>query len=127
MRLILANMSAVLLALLCADSALAQGFAPPSAPRAPRPTLSPYLNLLNRNNSAAFNYYNRVRPRQSFDDYRSQQFRNLSNLERRIEQTEQGLRQSQNSQLQPSGHTTRFLDLGGYFGTNSARGSATRR
>lgn len=88
----------------------------PTAPRAPRPTLSPYLNLLDRNNSTSFNYYNRVRPRQAFDDYASQQYRNLSALEKRVDRNRQSiLQQSENSELNPSGHTTRFLDLGGYF------------
>ena len=101
-------------------SAQAQTLSPPTAPRAPRPTLSPYLNLLDRNNSTAFNYYNRVRPRQAFDDYRQSTSQNLRALDRRIDRTNEALReQSANSQLAPTGHTTRFLDLGGYFGGRS--------
>jgi hypothetical protein len=106
---------------LAAEWAQAQTFAPPTAPRAPRPTLSPYLNLLDQANSPTFNYYNRVRPRQEFDAYRQTNAQNLRSLERRVDQNQQALQQSQNSQLTPTGHTTRFLDLGGYFGTNSAR------
>lgn len=103
------------------EFALGQSFAPPTAPRAQRPTLSPYLNLLNRNNSPAFNYYNRVRPRQAFDDYQQQTARNLSSLERRIEESNQAIQQSQNSQLAPTGQRVRFMDLGGYFGTGAGQ------
>ena len=104
----------------CGDLAFGQvPFGPP--PRAPRPVLSPYLNLLDRNNSTTFNYYNRVRPRQAFDDYAQQQYRNLSALERRVDRNREAIvEQSENSQLAPSGHSTRFLDLGGYFGTGPA-------
>jgi hypothetical protein len=100
------------------EFALAQLSPAPPAPRAPRPTLSPYLNLLDRTNSTSFNYYNRVRPRQAFEDYRVQQFQDLSALEKRVDRNRQDiLRQSENSQLNPTGHRTRFMDLGGYFGT----------
>ncbi len=100
-------------------SAQAQTLSPPIAPRAPRPTLSPYLNLLDRANSTAFNYYNRVRPRQEFDRYRQLNNQNLRALDKRIDRTNEALQQSQNSQLAPTGHRTRFMDLGGYFGTGS--------
>ena len=104
------------------ESAFGQTASPaPSAPLPPRPTLSPYLNLLNRNNSTAFNYYNFVRPRQAFDDYRQQTGTTLQNLDRRIDRSQQLIQQSQNSLLQPSGHQTRFLDYGGYFGTGPAQ------
>lgn len=103
---------------LSAKIASAQLSPAPPAPRAPRPTLSPYLNLLDRTNSTSFNYYNRVRPRQAFQDYQVQQFQNLSALEKRVERNRQDiLRQSENSQLNPTGHQTRFMDLGGRFGT----------
>lgn len=103
------------------EMAFAQTFAPPPAPRAPRPTLSPYLNLLNRNNSTAFNYYNFVRPRQAFDAYRAETNSDLRTLDRRLERANEALRQSENSQLAPSGHRTRFMDLGGYFGTGTSQ------
>lgn len=102
------------------EIALAQISPAPAAPRAPRPTLSPYLNLLDRNNTPAFNYYNRVRPRQQFDDYRVQQYQNLSALEKRVDENRQAILQSQNSQLGPTGHRVRFMDLGGHFGTGPA-------
>lgn len=98
------------------NSAFGQPPSPaPGAPLPARPTLSPYLNLLDRTNSPAFNYYNRVRPRQAFDAYRQQTGSELQNLNRRIDANKLAIQQSANSQLQPTGHQTRFLDLGGYY------------
>ncbi len=108
---------------LSGELAMAQ-FSGPStlfAPRARRPTLSPYLNLLNDNNTDAFNYYSRVRPQEALSDYRNLQAQSLKGLQKEIDKTNLHLLQNENSALSPSGHHARFLDLGGYFGSSSGQ------
>ena len=96
----------------------------PSPIRIPtrRPTTSPYLNLLNNNNNnrigignnIGFNYYQRVRPEQEFRRANQQLSRSIGNL--REEVRYQSLApQSGRSQLGPTGHSSRFLNLGTYF------------
>ena len=97
-----------------AAQATAQVGPAPSNIRPPRatPPVSPYLSLLNRDNSMAFNYYQLYRPQVEFRNaYRSLN-RDVSTLNSRIDQQQAAF---ERSQLGPTGHTTRFMDTGSFF------------
>ena len=80
-----------------------------------RPTTSPYLNLLQRNGAGiGFNYYRSVKPEFEFRRAYEQQYQTLRRIDRRLQQQEQRI-QSLNSQFGPTGHTTSFLNYGGYY------------
>ncbi len=110
-------------ALLMAAPAVAAAQAGPPGPGgqspAANPTLSPYLGLLNGNNSAAFNYYGFVRPQQQFNTQ-------LGNLRQDLRTTRQTLSQTRGLLVdQPAvdarligatGHGTSFGNTGSYFG-----------
>lgn len=85
---------------------------PPSfRPRA-TPTVSPYLSLLNRNNSMAFNYYELYRPQVEFREAYRQLNRDVSQLDARLDQQETAFRRLQ---LGATGHQTSFMSYGRYF------------
>lgn len=87
----------------------------PYAPPVSRPTVSPYLSLLNRNNSAAFNYYQLYRPQRRFQQAYEGLRTDLGRLE---SQVDRGLAQGQpegSYPLGPTGHQTRFMNTGRYF------------
>ncbi len=86
-----------------------------------RPTISPYLNLLDRTRSPAFNYYKRVRPERYLNESTISQQREIASqaksikgLRNEVDETQQ-LLQSETSQLGGTGFVARFQDLGGYF------------
>lgn len=84
-----------------------------------RPTISPYLNLLNEN-FGALNYYNQVRAQQSFRSFErqvNQQFGVVQQDLSRLEATQPG----GSPALGPTGHPTMFMNLGGYFGGQKQR------
>ncbi len=99
-----------------AATAEAQVGPPGNNIRPPRatPTVSPYLSLLNRNNSLAFNYYELYRPQVEFRNAYQQLNRDVSRLNERVTQQEQAY---QRMQLGPTGHTTSFMNYGNYFPT----------
>lgn len=84
--------------------------------RPPRatPTVSPYLSLLNRNNSLAFNYYELYRPQVEFRNAYRQLNQDVSQLNDRVTQQEQAY---QRMQLGPTGHSTSFMSYGRYYPT----------
>ncbi|HEX6984830.1 MAG TPA: hypothetical protein VF170_05610 [Planctomycetaceae bacterium] len=86
----------------------------PSNIRPPRrgPAVSPYLSLLNRNNSLAFNYYELYRPQVEFRQAYQELNRDVGRLEERVDRQEAAF---QRLQLGPTGHQTSFLNYGGYF------------
>lgn len=90
-----------------------------------RPTISPYLGLLNNQNSPAFNYYTRVRPQQHFITADVLQSNQITDLRREIDRT-QDLMQSELSTIAPTGHTTSFMSLGGYFAPTTGVGARIR-
>jgi hypothetical protein len=86
-----------------------------------RPTISPYLNLLNEN-FGALNYYNQVRAQQSFRSFESQVNRQFGTVQQDLHQLERMQTQVEGSPpLGPTGHPTMFMNLGGYFGTQKRR------
>ncbi|MBL8799704.1 MAG: hypothetical protein JNM56_37830 [Planctomycetia bacterium] len=82
-----------------------------------RPTFSPYLNLLRRDNNPAINYYGLVRP--------EIEFRNSMN------QVQQQLNSVQSTQIQneaalgalATGHRTQFQSYGHYFPAKGGAGA----
>jgi len=97
-----------------ASTSVAQVGPPRQNIRPPRatPTVSPYLSLLNRNNSLAFNYYEMYRPQVEFRNAYRQLNQDVSQLNERLTQQEQAF---QRSQLGPTGHTTTFMNTGRYY------------
>jgi hypothetical protein len=99
-----------------------------------RPTTSPYLNLFNRGNQGfggpalnrALNYYRFVQPEQQLRRYSGQLGQQVTSLEQSL--TSQGLLPDGSRALSGTGHTTSFLNLGGYFPNSQtgARSSARR-
>lgn len=86
----------------------------PSNIRPPRatPTVSPYLSLLNRSNSLAFNYYELYRPQVEFRNAYRELNQDVSRLNTRLEQQEAAF---ERLQLGATGHQTSFMNYGSYF------------
>lgn len=111
-----------LVAVACVD---ARGQAGPAGSRgASGPAVSPYLSLLNENNSNAFNYYQLYRPQVEFRNAYRQLNRDVSQLNARVE--EQGVAFAR-MQLGGTGHRTSFMNYGGYFGAGSGGGGLGAR
>jgi len=82
------------------------------------PNVTPYLGLLNRNNSAGFNLYTNVIPRQQFNSAVQQQ--DLINQDLYNQDLSQG--------VVTTGHRSGFLNYQRYFMNNNALpGGATAR
>ena len=109
---------------------------PPGFGRPRSPTLSPYLNLLNNNNSTAFNYYQLYRPqaefRSAYQGLNQSLYPTDVQVARQGESIEQiGDRLRPGSVLRTTGHATSFMNYGRYFSTGSpasfgAAGTAAR-
>ena len=95
----------------CLEASAQDGFPNIRPPRA-NPPVSPYLSLLNRNNSMAFNYYELYRPQVEFREAYRQLNRNVSRLDSRLDQQEAAFRRLQ---LGATGHQTSFMNYGSYF------------
>lgn len=92
-----------------------------------RPTISPYLNLLNRNGaSTAYNYFNFVRPQKRFlaDEQRvSSELNSIESNMRSLQQGQAaltgqpGLRVAPQAtgRMSPTGHSATFGNTGSYF------------
>jgi hypothetical protein len=77
-----------------------------------RSPFSPYLNLLRRGNSTAFNYYGLVRPELEFRGADSQFRQQFSRVDRRFDRVAQ--QRAMGSNLTSSGHRVTFMsDLRG--------------
>lgn len=99
----------LLLMAVVAESSLAQ-----SRIRPPRrsPSISPYIELFRNNGGGtAFNYFQRVRPQQQILRDRQQFSRQISGLRQRQRRFENSVDQA----LNPTGHTTSFLNYGSYY------------
>jgi hypothetical protein len=103
---------------LVAASASAQPRVGPTAgATAPRPAVSPYLQLLRPGNSPGVNYYGLVRPQVDFRN-------SIQDLQQQITTNQTDIA-GLNTQLLPvTGHRTTFMNTGGYFGTGGL-GAAT--
>lgn len=97
---------------------------PPGFGRPRNPSVSPYLSLLNSNNSMAFNYYELYRPQREFrqayqglnrEIYRSdrQIEGQIRRLNTEIEQVAERVRPG--ASLGTTGHKTTFMSYGNYF------------
>ena len=85
--------------------------------RTRRPTITPYLNLLNRQRDSdlGLQYFGIVRPEIQMRSAINSQSRSLGRLQRQVDD-QNALIRNQNSQLGATGHEARFLNLGSYFG-----------
>lgn len=120
--------------LTASGTAMAQPPGVGGGPAINRPTTSPYLNLFNRGNQGfggpalnrALNYYRFVQPEQQLRRYSGQLGQQVTSLEQSL--TSQGLLPDGSRALSGTGHTTSFLNLGGYFPNSQtgARSSARR-
>jgi hypothetical protein len=71
------------------------------------PVLSPYINLANRNNTTAGNYFGNVRPQQIYNA-------DVLQLNQQVTSNQQSIANLQNSEL-ATGHPVRFLNHQRYF------------
>lgn len=74
-----------------------------------RPTVSPYLNLLQGNSPPVANYYGVVRPVQEFRRQNDQLANRLSTLQT------QAVQPGTQTDLPETGHVAGFMNAGGYF------------
>jgi hypothetical protein len=96
-----------------ADAARAQPPVP-GGPAATRPAYSPYLNLARPGTAPALNYYGLVRPEVQF----RQSIQNLQGAVNANQQAIGGV-QAEVTGVAATGHSTQFLNYGGYFLSNS--------
>jgi hypothetical protein len=96
-----------------------------------RPTVSPYLNLMN-SNSTELDYYNFVRPQQQFRGAANQLYREVGNLESGLQRVRTPTEQKpgeaaplSTGRMTPTGHPVTFGNLSGYF-LGSSGGMANR-
>jgi len=80
-----------------------------------RPTTSPYLNLLDGNNSDAFNYFRRVRPEVDFRRENARLERSIQDLDRRAFAPPPQTPTERIRTISPTGHPTSFRSLSTYF------------
>ncbi|WLD12437.1 hypothetical protein [Planctellipticum variicoloris] len=110
-RLFLMAMSIAAVTSLAVESACA---APPQFNRPNRPTVSPYINLLNNiNQDPAITYYGQIRPQQEFRAAEAANAAAIRGLDKRLTTTE---KEMPSGKLSASGHSTSFLNTRGYFG-----------
>jgi hypothetical protein len=103
--------------------ARAQGPRPtprPNIGQPSRPTVSPYLNLLRRGNSPAFNYYTLVRPQQQFQQSVQQLQQDVAALPPTVGGQEGP------SGLPTTGHPTQFMNYSHYFFNQGGQASPSR-
>jgi hypothetical protein len=90
-------------------------------PSVSRPTVSPYLNLLRRDNNnrsfSALNYYTLVRPEQEFRARLDAQARGLDSLRGDVDANTQSIGQ----ELRSTGHSSYFMNYGSYYPGFSSR------
>jgi hypothetical protein len=91
--------------LLLSDGAAAQ----PLPNRVTKPPISPYLNIVRRGNSAAFNYFTLVRPELEFRGA-------LQQLDQGANRTQRDLQGLEAEYGMPAtGHSSYFLNYSGHF------------
>ncbi|HUQ72374.1 MAG TPA: hypothetical protein VM165_22800 [Planctomycetaceae bacterium] len=96
-----------------------------------RPTVSPYLNLLNNGGrNPGLNYFNLVRPEQQFQQANKQFSGELNSLQSSVngqQRPQQAAAQKTplvTGRMAPTGHSTTFNQLGGYYPTSLAGSAA---
>ena len=105
---------------LAAAPASAQPPVPGGVGGTPRPTFSPYLNLVRPGGSAVQNYYGLVRPE-------VQARQSLQNLQGSVALNQQAIGDVQAgiNEIPVTGHQASFLNHGRYFLTGGAGGAST--
>ena len=105
------------------------------------PTTSPYLNLLNRNGSAATNYYGLVRPQLNQQTINEAQQQTASNQEQQIKNVKEQQEAFEQPKVKPTGTagwfktegtTSPYQNAGHYYGQwpsgkSQKKGSTGRR
>ena len=93
-----------------------------------RPTVSPYLSLVDGGGTA--NLFNIVRPRQQAQRRAKEFQKELDNVESEFQRAQQPLPQGPSAEvpittgrMSPTGHGATFGDLNGYFGNPTGRGN----
>lgn len=92
---------------------------PPKLKPSRQPVISPYMNLLNPNNSIQANYYLRTLPDVEWRAETARLDRNITTLDNRV--TQDLRRASQSSNLGTSGHKAMFMSYGSYYAQPSRR------
>jgi len=80
-----------------------------------RPTLSPYLGLVNNNNDMAYNYYEIYRPQVRSLQADRRLSADLRRLRTEVEKPPATPRPEISYPLGPTGHPTTFMSYGRYF------------
>lgn len=80
-----------------------------------RPTVSPYLNLLNSNGAGFPNYQTMVRPEIDSRDALVRQGASLQQLQQQFHDSSQGARPSQPGGQSRTGHGTRYMNYSHYY------------
>jgi hypothetical protein len=94
----------------------AEAQAPFSNTTASRPTVSPYLNLLNQNTSGTSNYYTLVRPQIQAREEILRQQAQINQIQRQVQRGQPGgvpVRGSQ--EIRGTGHETAFMNYLHYY------------
>jgi hypothetical protein len=116
------------LALVLSDSSFGQGPIPAQRNIA-RPTVSPYLNIVNGSGNRGLNYFTQVRPQQQFRSFGAGVERQLQTLNSRADGTTL-IDETGTQAARSTGHSTSFLNTAGYFsvggGASAAGGGSSR-
>jgi hypothetical protein len=114
---------ASLIALALAAEAHAQGTLPTPpgvAPYLNRPTVSPYLNLLQRNTNPAINYYGIVRPEFQFR-------RTINQLASQVQEAQADINTGQAGAVFQTGHPVQFMNLSHFYAGGQGQSGTTGR
>ena len=84
-----------------------------------RPTLSPYLNLFRANAGPIPNYYTFVRPQLEQNVVNQTQQAAIARQGASLQQLSQGVRQSTDAGLAPTGTGSRFMNLSHFYPVTS--------
>jgi hypothetical protein len=88
-----------------------------------RPAVSPYMQLMTRDNASSVPYYSMVRPQLDAIQMRAQASRQMQQLQGQVNML--GARPG-NVPVPTTGHQTRFGDLSHYYGNSPAAMSGRR-
>ena len=88
-----------------------------------RPTVTPYLDLLNDSNRGGigYNYYRRLKPEMQIRAAQSQMARSVQQLRDRVDEKAGVVPGSAQSQISSTGHAATFMNYGTYFGSSGLR------
>ena len=128
LRFLMGSAATAVLLLASAEVTFAQ---PPGRvgvpPRQYRSTTSPYLNLLDTRNSAAFNYYRRLRPEREFRRAEFETEDSIQAINRRLAAPAPTVPQERIRTIGPTGHPTSFRSLSSYFPVGRSGGNSFGR